>query len=370
MKRPALTAGMLTGLTALAALVAWLTSSCSPSDFTSVTVLEGVRILASRASEPRAKPGDSVKVDMLAYDGRLNQTPPMKLFWLPIMCLNPAQDAYFACFAQLAGGGAADAGAILPLAPPDGGPPNVAALANLLKPGVPLDDALIAGNTVTFTVPQDAIIDRTGVSPSYGLVILFNIACAGHPEIVPADPNSGNPQDIPIGCFDDQNNRLGPESYVIGFTRVYAYADSPETNPVITAVDLGNGNQLLIDGGVTTDSFKVPFCTTKDQGDCPKNPIGPVVPPSNPTSKQVYADFYATTGTFTSEARLLFDPTVSLKIPNDTNNNFKAPNTVVGLPKSNSVFIVVHDNQGGADWVTVPLDILPADAGTDGAADQ
>ena len=383
MKLRALTAGMLTGLTGVAALVAWLTSSCSPSSFQSVTVVDGVRILASRASEPRARPGDTVTVDVLAIDGRLNPTPPMVQYWLPFLCLNPAQDAYYACFAQLAGAPAPDGGAILPLATGDGGAPaggslggGAGALAGILKPGVDLSPLLPTGPSVSFKVPENAIIDRTGVSPSYGLVILFNIACAGHPEIVASDPNSGNPQDIPIGCFDASGNRLGPQDYVIGFTRVYAYTDVTEVNPSITQVDLG-GTLVGVDGGVTTTvgadggatiaPFTVPFCTKNTQSDCPHNPIGPVVPQSAPTSKQVYADFFATTGTFTSDARLLYDTSVpSLSIPNGTNDNYLAPNSLVGLPANNAIYIVVHDDQGGADWVTVPLQI---DMGADGGAD-
>jgi hypothetical protein len=101
----------------------------------------------------------------------------------------------------------------------------------------------------------------------------------------------------------------------------------------------------------------VPLCAEGDAGSCPKHPIGPVVGPSAPSGKQVWADFYSTVGTFSSSARLLFDPMVTLTIPSGTDNGFIAPNTLEGAPASKLIWIVVHDDQGGADWVTVPLDI-------------
>ena len=114
----------------------------------------------------------------------------------------------------------------------------------------------------------------------------------------------------------------------------------------------------------------MPFCTGDgDAGSCPKHPIGPVVPLSPPAGKQVWADFYSTVGTFSSEARLLYDPMATLSIPSGTDNSFQAPGNLVGAPPNpgdggpdggaplinNFIWIVVHDDQGGANWVTVPL---------------
>jgi hypothetical protein len=332
----------------LVVLVAWAVASCSPAAFQSETVIDTVRILASRASEPRARPGDTVTVDLLAYDGRVNPAAKMNLFWLPIPCINPKGDAYFACFAQFGSGPSADAGAT--------GDAGVALAP--LKPGVDLTGALAEGPSFTFKMPSDVVIARSGASP-YGLVILFNFACAGHLELVPFDPNSQDPQQIPIGCFDSQHNRLGAEDFVFGFTRVYAEDDPKEANPVITQVDLGGGKQLSIDGGATT----TPLTTLPCEGDadtCDHQTIGPVVPPSLPSNKQVWADYYATAGTFKATARLLYDPMQALTVPSGTDNEYIAPNSVTKAPARNFVWIVVHDDQGGADWVTVPLQIETA----------
>ena len=365
-------------------------SSCSPADFTSETVIATVRILASRATpHPRPKPGASVTVEMLAIDGRVNQVPPMGLYWLPALCINPPDDAYYACFAQLAAGGGGDGGVRLVTgagadadagasasadAGADAGPSAGAgadagaelgpgALAGLLRPGVDLTPLLVSGSRFTFKMPEDVIVPRKGITSPYGLVILFNFACTGHIELLPYDPSNGNPQQIPIGCFDANHNQLGADDFVFGFTRVYASDTSTEENPVIERVDLG-GPALSLDGGATAAPFVVPLCADPDAGgkSC-DHAIGPVVAPSLPSGKQVWADFYSTVGTFSSTARLLFSPTVTLSIPGDTNNTYTAPGSLTGAPSDKSIWIVVHDDQGGADWVTVPLQFRAADGG-------
>jgi hypothetical protein len=331
---------------------AWA-ASCSPHSFQSATVVDTVRILASRATEPRAKPGDAVKLDVLAYDGRTDPAEKMILSWLPIPCVNPAGDAYYACFSQFRAsvnaGGESDAGAVL-----DAGVEGGRGLG--LRPGVDLTPVLASGSTFSYTVPTQIIVPRVGVSPSYGLVILFNFACGGHLELLPVDPGSANPQQIPIGCFDSHHNQLGPDDFVFGFTRIYVYDQPNEVNPTITAVDVP-GASLGIDGGMATAPFAIPLCTDNNADTCPHRAIGPIVPPSEPGGKQVWADFFSTVGTFTSDARLLYGPMVNLKIPSETDDGFMAPIERPDASTKNFIWVVVHDDQGGADWVTIPLQI-------------
>ncbi len=335
---------------------AWA-ASCSPHSFQSATVVDTVRILASRATEPRARPGDTVKLDVLAIDGRRNPAEAMQIYWLPTPCVNPAGDAYYACFSQFGAGGGSDAGAALDAS----GDAGVA--TGPLRPGVDLTPFLVTGASFSFTMPSEIIIPRSGVSPSYGLVILFNFACGGHLELLPVDPGSANPQQIPVGCFDSHHNQLGPDDFVFGFTRIYVYDQPNEVNPTITAVDVP-GASLGIDGGMATAPFVVPLCIDSNANTCPHHSIGPVVPPSEPSGKQVWVDFFSTVGTFTSDARLLYGPMVSLKIPSETDNGFLArvappndPSDRSSIPAKNFIWMIVHDDQGGADWVTVPLQI-------------
>src|SRR5271156_576197 len=106
------------------ALGAWWWSSCAPSGFQDIALIQnGIRILASGASKPYANPGDTVAIQVLAYDGRSaaqrDGGAAMQIYWLPFLCKDPPQDAYYSCFPQFASaqaslqGQGADGGGII-----------------------------------------------------------------------------------------------------------------------------------------------------------------------------------------------------------------------------------------------------------------
>jgi hypothetical protein len=348
---------------------AWTTSSCAPSGFADETLIATVRVLASSADPAYAQPGSSVGLQVLAFDGRPTQPEPMQIYWLPFVCEDPTNDAYYACFQQLAGG---DAGA-----PGGDGGAGAAGLA-ALKPGVDLTPFLPTGPSYQFQMPSDVVTQHTdvpGEPAPYGVAILFNIACAGHLELVALDPTSNNPQQVPLGCFDQSESQLGPDDWVLGFSRVYAFApDSgvpPNTNPVISSMDV-QGNPLTVTLQqnttqiYTTQAFTTSRCTASRRSDCPHVAIGPVVPPSSwettqqldtnnqPEKEEIWADFYSSFGQFTGDASLLYDATKgSIGDPSVTDNQFLPPND----PGNGFIWIVVHDNRGGASWVTIPVEV-------------
>jgi hypothetical protein len=347
-------------------------TSCAPSGFASETLIATVRVLAASAVPAYAQPGSQVNVQVLALDGRTSQPEPMKIYWLPreLLCTNPPDDAYYACFAGLQGKG--DGGS------PGGGTP---AGLGLLQPGVDLTPFLPdAGPSFDFTMPADIVSSHTPVpgSPApYGLAILFNVACAGHLQLLPVDPNNQNPQQVPLGCFDKNNNQLGPDDWVLGFTRVYAFEpDAGEDggpitneNPVIASVDFqGSSLPVTLAPGMSqayvAQGITVPVCT----GKCSSVNIGPIVPQSswelmnptlvdvhgNPQHEQIWADFYSSFGSFSGEAGLLYDASSgSLGGPSTTDNQFTPPDKA----GTGSIWIVVHDNRGGASWVTIPVTV-------------
>jgi hypothetical protein len=334
---------------AMVVIAGWASSSCAPSGFQDANLINSVRILTSSSDEPYAEPGATVTTQVLAYDGRPSQPEPMTVYWLPVPCIDPANDAYYACFSGLFGGGQDDAGT------PDG-------TGGTGGPSLDLT-GLPTGPSFTFTMPTDAITKHPTVAGSvapYGLAILFNIACAGHLERVPLDPN--NVQSPPIGCFDAQNTQLSATDYVIGFTRVYAYTALTNANPVIQSVDL-DGTALAIAANTMTPVLDVTHCT----GKCVTTHIGPVVPASsqqpdpashdaqgNMLKEQIWAEFFSTIGSFSDDVRLLYDPsTGSLGPPSDTDDTYTPPSD----PGDGFIWIVVHDNRGGASWATVPVHV-------------
>jgi hypothetical protein len=342
---------------ALAALVAWAGLSCAPGGFRDETLVQQVRILAAAGEPPYAKPGDAFTVNVLAYDGRPTKPEPMQVYWVPFLCTDPADDAYYACFQKFASAAFGDAGAGT-----DGGVEGGTGFGGLPPPGktVPLP----AGTSFPFTMPADVVTAHKAVAGTrvpYGMAIAFNIACAGHIETLPLDPTSDNPVQIPLGCFDTNGNQLSPDDYVIGYVRVYAFDTVTNANPVIDHVDV-QGHPVDLAQGLT-----VGHCDASRRADCPTVKIGPVVPPSsqeanpedvdtsgNPLKEEIWADFYATFGSFTAAARLLYDPkTGSVGGPDVTDNDFAPPDS----PGDGFVFVVVHDNRGGASWAQIPVHV-------------
>ncbi len=97
---------------------AWTASSCAPSGFADETAVATVRILASSSDPVYAQPGESVNVQVLVVDGRpsqAQQAQALTTYWIPLVapfqCVDPPNDAYFACFQELLGGDAGAAGA-------------------------------------------------------------------------------------------------------------------------------------------------------------------------------------------------------------------------------------------------------------------
>ncbi len=369
---------------ALLALGAWAMSSCAPSGFADPTSIASVRILASSADTPYAAPGAEVNLHVLAFDGRASQPTPMTLSWLPFVCEDPTDDAYYACFQGLGGagadGGAGDGGGGAVVAP-DGG--ALGAAGAVLQPGVNLTPLLPSGASWSFQMPPDAVSAHAAVTgtPPYGLAIAFNVACAGQLQIVPPDPSNDNPQQVPIGCFGADGGALGADDWVLGFTRVYAYdpGSNPQdggtltnANPVISYVDVA-GQTLAVTADPSTPQIYSTLAFTSSRCDpdsseaCPHVPIGPYVPPTswetnplqtdvngNLSHEEIWADFYATFGSFTDEARLLYDATSgTLGDAGSTDDEWMPPTT----PGDGFIWIVVHDDRGGASWVTIPVHV-------------
>jgi hypothetical protein len=343
-------------------LGAWASSSCAPVGFQSASLVNSVRILAGSADQPYAKPGATVNVQALAVDERPVKTTPMTLYWLPVVCMNPPNDAYYACFSAFADAlrvSGADGGADAAIAVDAGAP-----APGSLPTGVDLARFLPTGPSFQFTMRPDAVVKNpTPPRPTpYGLAIVFNIACAGHIELLPLD--RGNVQSAPFGCFDAQRNQLGPNDYVFGFFRVYAYDQITNANPVIDHVEV-EGQSVDV-----TKGFQTPHCSAST---CPTIHIGPVVPASsqevdldahgnpfkdangNPRKEEIWADFFTSVGLLNEETRLLYNPTTGLVgSPSVTDAQFLPPHEA----GDGFIWIIVHDNRGGATWVTVPVHVL------------
>jgi hypothetical protein len=202
-------------------------------------------------------------------------------------------------------------------------------------------------------MPLDAIQPRRGAAP-YGLAVVFIIACAGRVVFAGRD-GSGAPQQVPIQCVDEEGKALPPSDYVIGISRVYAYADRTNTNPVVEKVTL-EGADVDLAAGITVEP-----CRAAKRADCKENKIDVRVSEAsweqNPSPEgkdqglreQIWATYYTDVGDLKDDARLLFDTTKGRV--SDSDNKLRASNE----PKDGTMWVVVHDNRGGAAFVTFPV---------------
>ncbi len=345
------------------ALFAVVAVACGAAGFDPASKVDSVRLFVVKADKPFAKPGETVTLEGLTTDARKEKTRAAKLYWIPILCLNPPDDLYYLCFAP-PGSASADAQAarLIPISSssPGGAMASSAGVsgANLfasLPTGVDLAPFLPQGPTFAFTMPEDSVQERKGIPP-YGLAIVFNIACAGRVEFAARDA-SGGAQQVPVLCSDESGKRLPPSDYVIGIARVYAWADRVNTNPVVESLTAG-GNDVDLTAGITLDR-----CTSAKESECAENKIGLRVSEAswepNPSEvtrdgelrEQIWVDYYADLGTFDDEARLLFDTRQGRVSESDV--KYRAPKDAA----DGTLWAVVHDNRGGAAWVSAPLHI-------------
>lgn len=380
--------------TTLAVLAAG-TGACGPTGFDPSNLIESVRILATRSDRPYAKPGATVHSEVLAVDGRQDAGPtaePMTVYWLPLVCINPPNDDFYACFsgfesqaarASQAGLGADGGGSAtisFAISAWDGGveagvsPGLGAGLGGVtgggslksIPAGVDLTPYVVVGPRATFGLPTDIISSHKavkGAARPYGLAVVFNVACAGHLEIVPLDPSNPDPEQVPIGCFNAQRTQLTANDYVIGYTEIFSYADLSNQNPVISGLAFRDAGVPL--DGAAEVGVSFPHCGLSDTSKCPTYDMVASVPdasferdpqdtlPSDggPLGEEVWIDYYTTLGSLNGSAILVFDPNNGrIKPPHP--ENIQAGSTA----QHGSLWAVIHDNRGGASWITVALD--------------
>lgn len=208
---------------ALALVVA---PSCAAS-FDSPSKVSGLRVLSVTVDKPYVRPGDDITLRMTVVDGAGDPDDPegaprpMQILWLA-GCFNPVGDQYFLCFSdlqetfgQLSEGGDA--------------PGELFSVTQALPSSSGVPDA----HAFTFTIPDDIVSERPApdAGPHYGIAYVFFAACAG--QLAPTDLATlgGDVPEFPVACLDSDGNALGPDSFVPGYTQVYAFADERQNAP-------------------------------------------------------------------------------------------------------------------------------------------
>ena len=339
---------------ALAASALLSSPSCQPA-FEPGSEVDTLRIFAVVADDPYLAPGDTEVVLKMTYaDALADEARPVQITWLG-GCFNPPGDLYFACYEQLA-----------------------AVLEGLAGGSVEdFEGVVLQGqgfDTFTLKVPPDLATARPvtdPTAPQYGSAYVFFMACAGTVGFVPPS-GTGRAGDFPLGCFDGEGNRLGPESFIPGFTQLYSFADArTNANPPATGID------IVVDGVVTPipeefdqilevkkcpiteDERRVQGCSARVPADeCTVYDIEVAVPPDvaeldvdalSPEGVQlreaVWVDYYVDGGNVDAPVKLVSDPTTGI---NDAREVTYVPPDTAGLV---TIWAVVHDARGGATVV-------------------
>jgi hypothetical protein len=366
-KRPSPVRRLLLGGAALATISAPAFASGCAAGFAPQSLVNGLRVLAVEADRPYAKPGDKVTFQMTYHDGFVNPDDPgasrqVSVLWLG-GCFDPPGDAYYACYASIQN----QLGSLF---------------SSSFDPETDLPALLASGligigNQFSITLPEDIVSRRpkpAGNAPHYGIAYVFFLACAGEIRPVPPEGDS-EAGSFPIGCFvPGTKQRLGADSFVPGYTQVYAFADGRSNqNPAIEGLTLDDKaipeGEIPVVGrcGISQDDrLGPPGCGRPDPfEECKSHTIDIILPKDDglvaeidPDAKQpdgsplresVWVDYFTEKGTFKADIKLVADSVEGVQNTHDV--EWIAPPD----PGPVRIWAVIHDARGGQRVVTRDL---------------
>lgn len=269
-----------------------------------------LRLLALRADQPFARPGERVELQLLAADA---EARPLELALAT--CRNPRSSTVQGCLDALDG---------------------------------PFEPLVLEDDRFSLDVPHDMLDTLSAHARPSALFGALLAACPGTLE-------TGRTADVPIACRGDDGARLPIERFEIGYKRIFIRSEDRNQNPEILA--------LRWDGEPWPEDRvpEVQACdnaTTRDIEDCPealRHAIG--VQSSTPERgvdengtrfvEQQVVQFYASAGVFERAARV-----------SDESENHWALQPLAAGDIAN-LWVVVRDDRGGVSWVSRQVRLLP-----------
>lgn len=358
-KRPSPLRRFVLGAAALAMIGGHALASGCAAGFAPISLVDSLRVLAVEADKPYAKPGDKVTFQMTYHDGFVNPddpeaSRPVTVLWLG-GCFDPPGDAYYACYESIQN----QFGSLF---------------SSSFDPATDLPELLATGligigDRFTITLPEDIVSRRpkpTGGAPYYGIAYVFFLACAGDIRPIPPEGDSAAGS-FPIGCFaTGTDQRLGADSFIPGYTQVYAFDDGrTNDNPVIEGLTFDG--KKLPEGEIKAvkrcevsadDRLGAPGCGRPDPfEECKSHTIDIILPKDDnlvaeidPDGKQVdgsslresvWVDYFTEKGTFKADVKLVADSVEGVQNSHDV--EWVAPPE----PGPVRIWAVIHDARGG-----------------------
>ncbi|HSC88001.1 MAG TPA: hypothetical protein VLC09_12050 [Polyangiaceae bacterium] len=344
-------------------------ASCGP-ELDSIASLETLRIIGLRKSAPYARPGETVKLELLWEDGASpTAASPIERF-IGFWCVNPPGDLFGQCLTQI---------------------PTI-------QPQFVFD-----GDELDITMPTNAVRpapDGSG-APPYGIAFVFYGVCAGHLTIDGQRPSGlggalqggggalgggafglggafdGGSASLVPSCVDDDGNELGSKDFVVGYSAIYAYDTYRNANPILTGFRVNGQDGVLdcLNDECVGRPFTVPetsdcpsgaICvdTCEDDGavTCPPIAIDPIIDPASAEpddiAREAYGEdldeglwvsYFTDRGGLAEEVRLVND--ASTGWAEDPGTDFFAPKE----PGPVRMWAVVRDSRGGVAWLRLPV---------------
>jgi hypothetical protein len=344
------------GLSGLGLVAAALAPSCA-APFDPPSRVNALRVFSVDTDKPYAKPGDTVTFT-LHYTDRLDPASvrPVQITWLG-GCFDPEGDSYYGCYAPLADTLSQIQKGVIP---PDG----------VIAQGVGLD-------TFQITLPDDIVTrrPRPPTGPYAGTAFVFFAACAGTVKPI-AQEGTSKAGSFPLGCFDDQGNRLGADSFVAGYTQIYAFEDGRlNAPPVVTELDF---DDKTMEDDLSLAPHVKPCDVAEDQRQqtgcaapagyksCERHKVKVIVPKDvaeiDPDGKgakgetlkeTVWATYFSDGGDFASDTKLISDAVEGYVGKQEV--EWVAP------PEAGtySIWVVVRDSRGGSTTLTRLVTVDP-----------
>ncbi|NUQ75172.1 MAG: hypothetical protein HUU21_16605 [Polyangiaceae bacterium] len=343
------------GALALTFLAAPAIASGCAASFDPPARVSTLRVLGITADKPYAAPGDEVTFEMTYFDGYGSEggsgPRPVEITWLG-GCFNPPNDLYFACYEDL--------GQVLQDIASGALPPE-----GVASQGIGI-------NKFTLKLPDNLVEERPApeFGPHYGIAYVFFAVCAG--KVRPVLPDgTGRAPDFPLGCFDEAGNRLGSESFVPGYTQIYAFADGRvNQNPVIQGLTL-NGKEIpgaddfdkiptVKACPLTDEERRTPSCDREtDIADCASYTLEALVDPSvaeidpdatgedgGKLTETLWVSYFSDAG----------DISPGIKLVNEPVSGFNPDLGVTFIPPDEqgitTIWAVLRDARGGSHIVT------------------
>ena len=357
-RRPAL-ANWIRWLLLGAFLALVLHPSCTPG-FDPISRINSVRILSVTLDKPYALPGDTVTMRMTVTDGLGDadgMPRQMQLVWLS-GCYNPDGDQYYLCFEDLAS-------QLEPIA--EGGelPEDIVKVDLAL----PSSDGVPDAHEFSFVIPEDIVSSRPepAAGPHYGIAYVFFAACAG--QLRPGNlenPGGGQVSDFPLECVDSEGNVLDSDSFIIGYTQVYSFADERlNANPPLEGLTFeGEPMSENLDEAPTVprcpatyDERRTASCGDNPTEDCTVYQLAPIFTEGQlvaerdpegesidgePIDEVVWVSYFVTDGDVDPQLALVHDAREGRQ--SDIATEWTAPDK----PGLYSVWAVVRDQRGGS----------------------